>query len=105
MPYSFVDLFCSCNGNKKYQNNSHDNDEYLEDFKCQHFRVTAFKRNRSGWLLGFDQLAGLYFTITCLNCRKEEKFSYESKTFGKEDKDYKFVCCNNTLAFQCRWAH
>ena len=101
----FVYLLCSCNENKKYQCNNHNDDKYLEDFNCKHFRCTAFQRTKLGLLLGFDQLAGLYFTITCLNCRKEEKFSYEAKTFGKKDKDYKFTCCQNTLSFQCRWAH
>ena len=49
--------------NKKYQCHSHDNDKYLEDFNCNHFRCTAFQRTKLGLLFGFDQSAGLYFTI------------------------------------------
>lgn len=106
MPHSYVEIFCSpCQYNKKYHCFSHDDDGYLEDYKCHHFKCTVFKRTATGWLLGFDQLAGIYVTITCLKCGKVEKFSYEAKTFGKEDKDCKIYCCNNTLDFHCTWAH
>ena len=105
MPYAFVEISCNCNYSKKYNCNSHDEDGYLDDFICNHFKCAAFKRTRAGWLLGFDQLAGLYFDITCLNCGKEQKYQYEAKTFGKEDKDYIINCCNNNLSFHCKWAH
>ena len=105
MPYAFVEISCNCFYSKKYNAFHLDNDGYLDDFICKHFKCVAFKRTRTGWLLGFDQLAGLYFDIKCLNCGKEQKCQYEAKTFGKEDKDYFINCCNNNLSFHCKWAH
>ena len=105
MPHAHAEVICSCNEKKKYHCFSHDKDGNLEEFNCHHFTCKASKKAQTGWLLGFDQLAGLYFNITCLICGKNEKYSYEAKTFGKEAKDYKFRCCNSTLAFHCTWEH
>ena len=106
MPHAYVEIVCAvCQKNIKYHCFSHDNDGYLEDFNCHHFKASVFKRTSAGLLLGFDQLAGIYVTITCINCGKVQNVSYEAKTFGKKDRDYKINCCNNTLDFHCKWAH
>ena len=103
MPHAFVEIKCSCNENKKYHCFSHDEDANLEEFNCHHFRCIVSKKARYGLLLGFDQLAGLYFDIICINCGKNKKYSYEAKTFGKENKEYTFSCCNNNLIFHSTW--
>ena len=105
MPHAYVEVKCSCNENKKYHCFSHDKDSNLEDFYCHHFKCSVSQKTHIGLLLGFDQLAGLYFNIICWKCGKEAKFSYEAKTFGKENKDFNFNCCNNNLNFHCTWAH
>ena len=103
MPHAFVEIKCSCNENKKYHCYSHDKDTNLEEFNCHHFKCKASKKAKYGFLLGFDQLAGLYFDIICINCGKNKKYSYEAKTFGKENKEYTFSCCNNDLTFHSTW--
>ena len=106
MPHAYVEIVCSCcNKNKKYHCFSHDEDEKLNDFDCHHVKCTVDKKTRFGWLLGFDQLAGLYFNIRCLICGKKEQYSYEAKTFGKEKEEHNFLCCQNNLSFHCSWAH
>ena len=105
MPHAFADVRCFCNINMKYHCFSHDKDEYLEDFICPHFRACVLKKAQFGWLMGFNQLAGLYFNVTCLGCGREQSFSYKAKTFGKKSKDCYFNCCNNTLSFHFNWSH
>ena len=105
MPHAFVEISCSCNMKKKYHCFSHDDNGCFDDFNCHHFKCSALKRAKFGWLLGFDQLAGLYFDITCLTCGKKEKYSYEAKTFGKKNNDYNFNCCHNDLTFHSTFAH
>ena len=106
MPHAFADVICSCNKNMKYHcSNFYDNNGYLEDFICPHFRISVLRKVQRGWLIGFDQLAGLYFDVICLNCRNKKSFSYEAKTFGKENKSEQFKCCNNTLNFDFKWSH
>lgn len=103
MPYAFAVVTCSCNKNMKYQCHSHDDDEYLDDFICPHFRSSVLKKSKFGLLLGFDQLAGLYFNVICVGCGNERIYSYEAKTFGKKSQDYCFNCCRNTLSFHFTW--
>ena len=103
MPHAFAEVKCSCSFIAKYHCHSHDKDGYLKDFKCPHFRSSVFKRAQIGLLLGFDQLAGLYFNITCLECNKQKIISYEAKTFGKENKDDNFKCCGNIVSFHFHW--
>ena len=105
MPHAFAVVECSCSTSGQYQAFSHDDNGFLDDFKCNHFKSTVFKKCQLGLLLGFNQLAGLYFDITCLKCGKKMKISYEAKTFGKENKDTSFNCCDNTLNFHFYWSH
>ena len=106
MPHAFADVRCLCSVNCKFHCFSRDNDDgYLNDYECEHFRSSVFKRSQLGWLLGFDQLAGLYFNISCLKCNTQKSIFYEAKTFGKKDEDHYFKCCGNLLSFHFRWAH
>ena len=105
MPHAFAVVQCSCSESSNYHAFSHDDDEFLKEFKCEHFKSSALKKCRVGYLLGFDQLAGLYFNIMCLKCGKQHKEFYEAKTFGKEKKDSVFNCCGKCLNFHFDWAH
>ena len=58
-----------------------------------------------GWLLGFDQLAGLQLNLICKKCGKEKSFQYEAKTFGKQEKKYSFTCCGNNINFNFYWSY
>ncbi len=106
MPHAFADVRCSCGIVFKYHSYSHDKDGHLTDFICPHFRSSVIKRVQAGWLIGFDQLAGLYFDITCLNCNAQKKFQFEAKTFGEENDDAYFKCCGSSLlSFHFYWSH
>ena len=105
MPHAFAEVRCSCGKISKYHCFSHDNDDYLPDFICPHFRSSVFKKAQIGWMIGFDQLAGLYFNVTCLNCNSQKKFKYEAKTFGKNNEDTFFKCCGTSiLNFHFYWS-
>ena len=65
MPHAFADVLCNCSKVGQYHCFSHDSDEFLEDFNCPHFRSSFLKRAQFGIKFGFDQLAGLYFDVTC----------------------------------------
>ncbi len=67
-----IDVMCNCKKVKKYHCYSHDSNNFLEDFICDHFSISVFKRAQVGWIMGFDQLAGLNFNITCTKCQKKK---------------------------------
>ena len=105
MPHAYAKLICACGEKREYHCHSHDDDSFIETFYCKDFKVSSNKKTRFGLLLGFDQLAGLYFNISCLNCSNERKISYEAKTFGKVKRDDFFHCCGNRIDFHFDWAH
>ena len=105
MPHAYADVRCNCRTVKKYHCHSHDSNNFLEDFTCDHFNISVFKRAHFGWLMGFDQLAGLDFNITCAKCHKNKNITYEAKTFGKKNKESIFNCCGNNLSFHFYWDH
>ena len=105
MPHAYAEIICSCGQSEKYHCHSHDKDGYLNDFNCGYFNVAVFKKAQIGILMGFDQLAGLYFNISCKKCGRKEHMLYEAKTFGKKEKKDFFLCCGNSLNFKFSWAH
>ena len=105
MPHAYAELKCTCGKSKKYHCFSHDKDGFLNGFNCDHFNAAAYKKAQIGLLLGFDQLAGLYFNVSCKKCGKKQNLSYEAKTFGKKKKKEFFLCCGNSLNFNFTWAH
>ena len=105
MPHAYAEVICSCRKSEKYECFSHDNSEFLKDFTCEHFRISVFKKAQLGLLLGFDQLAGLYFDVCCNKCGKHKNISYEAKTFGKNDRKDFILCCGNSINFNFTWAH
>ena len=105
MPHAYADVLCSCLENKQYHCFSHDDGGYLPQFKCSHFRIAVLKRAQIGWAFGFNQLAGLYFDVTCLQCGEEKHIEYEAKTFGKEAKNEYIKCCGIKLSFHFNWEH
>ena len=105
MPHAFAVVRCYCSKTLEYHAFSHDNNEFLEPFKCDHFTCSVKKRCQIGYLLGFNQLAGLYFDVMCIKCGKQINISYEAGTFGKKNEDKSFKCCGSILNFNFSWAH
>ena len=77
----------------------------MQMFLAVYVENLKIKMAQMGWLLGIDQLAGLYFDVFCQKCGKKKQISYESKSFGKTNmRDY-FFCCGSVLDFSFHWAH
>ncbi len=105
MPHAYADVCCSCDYYQKYHCCSREDGGFLPQFTCNDFTISVLKRTQVGWLMGFNQLAGLYFDITCLKCRRERHIKYEAKTFGKKRKNEYHECCGKKLSFHFNWEH